>query len=249
VDVIRGVNFQPIAFAGAASEVPAAVRNSQRFTLPDLAYNIEQQTDGEVKASDFYPVPCVVSISKLIEAYTRAPQIEFSTHPHCGLATYLFIEDGKLIPVNRFVDVDKFFELTQKLAHKLNNGGVLRKPAAFMRGLIALNSLIFEENQPKALHFRELIKAVLLSHDYDALGEFHKKAIFVGGMHFMDAYNYDVERVKRCAIHYAVPGGLIIPFCAYNSGPNYRGVIEKKYSVPLEEWERANGKLRFEPLT
>lgn len=249
VDVIRGVNFQPMAFTGAANDFPPAVRNAQRFTLPDLAFNIERQTDGQVRADDFYPVPCVVSISKLIEAYTRNPQIEFSTHPHCGIATYLFIEDGKLIPINRFVDVDRFFELTEKLAQNLNNGGVLRKSAALMRGLLALNSLVNEENQPKAIQFKESIKTVLLTHDYKALGDFHKKAIFVGGMHFMDAYNYDVERVKRCAIHYAVPGGLIIPFCAYNSGPSYREAIEKKYSIPLEEWERTKGKLQFEGLT
>jgi len=249
VDVVRGVNFQPMAFTGAANDFAPAVRNAQRFTLPDLAFNIEQQTDGQVRADDFYPVPCVVSISKLIEAYTRTPQIEFSTHPHCGIATYLFIEDGKLIPINRFVDVDRFFELTQKLASKLNNGGVLRKPAALMRGLLALNSLVNEENQPKAIQFKESIKKVLLTQDYKALGDFHRKAIFIGGMHFMDAYNYDVERVKRCAIHYAVPGGLIIPFCAYNSGPSYREAIEKKYSIPLEEWERTKGKLQFEGLT
>jgi uncharacterized radical SAM superfamily Fe-S cluster-containing enzyme len=249
VDVIRGVNFQPMAFTGAANDFAPAVRNAQRFTLPDLAFNIEQQTDGQVRADDFYPVPCVISISKLIEAYTRNPQIEFSTHPHCGIATYLFIEDGKLIPINRFVDVDRFFELTQELARKLNNGGVLRKPAALMRGLLALNSLVNEENQPKAIQFKESIKKVLLTQDYKALGDFHRKAIFIGGMHFMDAYNYDVERVKRCAIHYAVPGGLIIPFCAYNSGPSYRDAIEKKYSIPLEEWERTKGKLQFEGLT
>jgi len=249
VDVIRGINFQPMAFTGAANDLPPAVRNAQRFTLPDLALNIEQQTDGRIKADDFYPVPCVVSISKLIEAYTGAPQIEFSTHPHCGIATYLFIEDGDLIPINRFVDVDKFFELTLKLADKLNNGGILRKPAALMQGLLRLNSLVKEENQPKSIHFKELIKTVLLKHDYKALGEFHKKTIFVGGMHFMDAYNYDVERVKRCGIHYAVPGGLVIPFCAYNSGPVYRDAIEKKYSIPLDEWERTRGKLRTETLT
>jgi uncharacterized radical SAM superfamily Fe-S cluster-containing enzyme len=249
VDVIRGVNFQPMAFTGAANDFAPAVRNAQRFTLPDLAFNIEEQTDGQVRADDFYPVPCVVSISKLIEAYTRTPQIEFSTHPHCGIATYLFIEDEKLIPINRFVDVDRFFELTQKLARNLNNGGVLRKPTALMRGLLALNSLVDEENQPKAIQFKELIKTILLTHDYKALGDFHKKAIFVGGMHFMDAYNYDVERVKRCGIHYAVPGGMIIPFCAYNSGPSYRDTIEKKYSIPLEEWERSKGKLQFEAQT
>ena len=49
----------------------------------------------------------------------------------------------------------------------------------------------------------------------------------VAGMHFMDVYNYDIERVKRCVIHYAAPDGLIYPFCAYNAGPTYREKIEK----------------------
>jgi uncharacterized radical SAM superfamily Fe-S cluster-containing enzyme len=29
----------------------------------------------------------------------------------------------------------------------------------------------------------------------------------VAGMHFMDSYNYDIERVRRCVIHYAAPNG------------------------------------------
>jgi len=41
-------------------------------------------------------------------------------------------------------------------------------------------------------------------------------------MHFMDNYNYDIERVKRCVIHYAAPDGKLYPFCTYNSGPVYR---------------------------
>jgi len=40
------------------------------------------------------------------------------------------------------------------------------------------------------------------------------KTLMVAGMHFMDSYNYDIERVKRCVIHYAAPNGLIYPFCA-----------------------------------
>ena len=46
-------------------------------------------------------------------------------------------------------------------------------------------------------------------------------------MHFMDNYNYDIERVKRCVIHYAAPDGKLYPFCTYNSGPTYREKIEK----------------------
>jgi hypothetical protein len=51
----------------------------------------------------------------------------------------------------------------------------------------------------------------------------------------MDSYNYDVERVKRCVIHYAAPNGKIYPFCAYNSGPVYRERIEKEFSIPFED--------------
>jgi len=47
-------------------------------------------------------------------------------------------------------------------------------------------------------------------------------------MHFQDPYNFDLERVKRCGIHYATPDGRIIPFCSYNN--IYRREIEKKFS-------------------
>ncbi len=65
-------------------------------------------------------------------------------------------------------------------------------------------------------------------------GGFTYRTLMLAGMHFMDSYNYDVERVKRCVIHYAAPNGLIYPFCAYNSGPVYRERIEKEFSIPFE---------------
>ncbi len=75
---------------------------------------------------------------------------------------------------------------------------------------------------------------------------FTYKTLMVAGMHFMDSYNYDIERVKRCVIHYAAPNGLIYPFCAYNSGPTYREKIERKYSMPFEkqlDWIDGKGEL------
>lgn len=63
---------------------------------------------------------------------------------------------------------------------------------------------------------------------------FTYRTLMLAGMHFMDAYNYDVERVKRCVIHYAAPNGRIYPFCAYNSGPLFRERIEREYAVELE---------------
>jgi hypothetical protein len=53
-----------------------------------------------------------------------------------------------------------------------------------------------------------------------------------GGMHFMDRYNYDTERVRRCVIQYSTPDGLY-PFCTINSGPVYRPYIEALHARPL----------------
>jgi uncharacterized radical SAM superfamily Fe-S cluster-containing enzyme len=55
-------------------------------------------------------------------------------------------------------------------------------------------------------------------------------------MHFQDPYNFDLERLERCAIHYAIPDGRIVPFCAMNS--LHRQKIEKQFAIPVEEWKR-----------
>jgi len=62
-------------------------------------------------------------------------------------------------------------------------------------------------------------------------------------MHFMDLYNYDVERVMRCNIHYLMPDGRIIPFCTFNVlNEVYRDYVQKKYMFTLDEWIKMKGK-------
>jgi hypothetical protein len=65
----------------------------------------------------------------------------------------------------------------------------------------------------------------------ESLKEFHNKTLFVGAMHFQDAYNLDTERLRRCGVHYATPDGRIIPFCAYNT--LHRKGVEDRFSRPL----------------
>lgn len=69
--------------------------------------------------------------------------------------------------------------------------------------------------------------------------------MFVGCMHFQDAYDLDVERVKRCVVHYGAldPDDpteqrvLQIPFCTFNT--IHREKIESKWakthSKPLDK--------------
>ena len=76
-----------------------------------------------IRSNDFYPIPCVIPISDLVEAYTGRAQVRFTSHQHCGAATYLFVQgDGSFTPVNRMVDVESFFEAIEMMAETIKKG-------------------------------------------------------------------------------------------------------------------------------
>ena len=85
----------------------------------------------------------------------------------------------------------------------------------------------------------KVIAAIFTEGNKEALAKFTWRTLYLGNMHFQDAYDYDIQRLMRCDIHYAVPDGRIIPFCSYNSGPIYRTEVEKKFSIPIPDWQKA----------
>src|SRR5439155_1202298 len=85
-------------------------RRKLRYTLSDLAYDLEEQT-GYLTRDDWYPVPFVAPISELVSVLTDTAKPSFTSHPACGLASYLFLENGKdPVPITRFVDVEGLME-------------------------------------------------------------------------------------------------------------------------------------------
>ena len=226
--VVRGINFQPVAFTGAAGNDDIG---KARITIPDVLEKIEQQTGSTIRRDDFYPVPCVLPFSDLAEAYTGRPQVRFTAHQHCGAATYVFVQpDGSIVPVNRMVDVDVLLESVERMAETLKKGGTINKYAALLEGVLGMHDSVRRGEKGNITEFWKMMGKVLVMQDFAALSEFHRNALFIGTMHFMDRYNYDLERVSRCCIHYATPDGRLIPFCTYNSGPVYREAIWKKYA-------------------
>jgi uncharacterized radical SAM superfamily Fe-S cluster-containing enzyme len=171
-------------------------------------------------------------ISRLAEAYTGQRVVEFTTHQHCGGATYVFVNDDTITPVNRIIDVDKFFESIDRMGGTLSKGGSINKYRAMLEGLKDLHGSLKRDDTGKSAEVWRLIKAALISQNFDALRDFHWNALFIGTMHFMDCHNYDTDRVRRCCIHYATPDGRLIPFCTYNSGPVYREQVWRKFAQP-----------------
>jgi uncharacterized radical SAM superfamily Fe-S cluster-containing enzyme len=222
-DVIRCINVQPVSLCG---RLPQKERDKMRITIPDFMQLVEEQTKGEIKVSDFYPVPTVVPISKAVGAMQGKRYVEFTAHPHCGMATYLFVKEGKITPITHYANVEKFSAAMKKICAEASKGSENKVKLRRMIGPLLRNV--------KFSFLRKYIWRVLTEGSYKALGDLQRQSILLSAMHFMDPYNFDLERVQRCVIHYAVPDGRIIPFCTMNS--IHRPEIEKRLGVPIKEW-------------
>ena len=234
---IYGVNFQPVSFAG---RTPSDQVEEQRITIPDFVQIIEEQTDGEVKTSDFYPPSSVEPIANFIGALDgEKPRVTLNCHQHCGIATYIFRDKtegpgkDKLIPINRFIDVDLLFEKLDGYAERLMGGGFAIRKRVLASATRDIPKVLNNKETPENIDMKRILLNVFTKRSYDALGDFSKDSMLISCMHFMDPFNFDEDRVKKCVIHYATPDGRIIPFCTYNS--MYRESVEEDFSTPLKK--------------
>lgn len=220
-DCIRCVNFQPVSLSGRINK---AERERMRITIPDLMRLAEEQTGGLIKSSYWYPVPSTVPFCKFLSKAKDEKFVEISPHPHCGMGSYLFIEGEKVTPLSDHLDIEGLLESINAANSRMEQGKTMRSRMTAVSGIL---------RKIKLRQLYKFISLLIYKSDYHSLDRLHHQMILISSMHFMDTYNFDLERVQRCVIHYAVPDGRIIPFCAMNNF--HREEIEKKFSKPLKE--------------
>ncbi|MHA1456709.1 MAG: hypothetical protein ACTSR5_12120, partial [Promethearchaeota archaeon] len=69
------------------------------------------------------------------------------------------------------------------------------------------------------------------------VSSFSYGTLLISSMHFQDAYNMDIERTKRCIVHFgvAMPDGTVkeLPFCTMNT--LHRPDIEKQVAKAITQ--------------
>ena len=239
LDVVHAVNFQPVSLTGRMGKKE---REKYRITIPDCIERIEEQTNGEISKDGWFPVPSCMPMTNIIEAFSKKPKYELSIHFACGAGTYVFedMETKKLIPLTSFVDIKGVLEYFEEKADEIKSGA--NRYWAMLEVVRKLKQFVNKEKQPRGLDLAKMFSSILLKRNFDSVGSWHVRSMFLGMMHFQDKYNEDLERLQRCDIHYLTPDLRIIPFCAFNVIPEwYRDRIQKKFSIPVEEWEKAHG--------
>ena len=237
MDIIRGVNFQPISFCGRVTKIKDEKREKQRVDYVRMMEAIEKEFDGLISRDDFYPVPFVFPISKLIELLKGETQVEFTAHPGCGGASYIFLDEGKPLPVTRFIDVEGLIDFVDKESKIKGPLKKLRVASAFLKNI---DKFVKYDNAPKGFNLKKLLKDAAIGGSYDSLRGFHYKSLFVGSMWFQDAFNLNIDRLQRCVIHYTTLEG-IVPFCSYN-GLGIGDKIRDKHSITIADWEKKTGR-------
>jgi uncharacterized radical SAM superfamily Fe-S cluster-containing enzyme len=198
-DFILSLTFQPAAYTGYGGEHFAPHDPMNVITIPDVVNAAAAQTDGMLTKSDFLPLPC--------------------SHPGCFGLTYLLKTDTGFVPFPRFLELQKYLEI-------ISNRGTIRPDEEF-EGAIkgAIDEMWTSAGQvPDAKKIlAALKKAIFLMYPEEKalaleerlhIGESLVKTIFIHA--FMDVHTFEVDRIKKCCTHYAMPDGRLMPGCAYN---------------------------------
>lgn len=198
-DFILSLMFQPAAYTGYGGTHFAPHNPLDIITIPDVVRHCEEQTDGILRRSDFHPLPC--------------------SHPSCFALTYLLKTDSGVVPFPRFIELEQYLEA-------IANRGTLRPDENLERSIRDTIDCLWSgsgqvpDGEAILQTLRRLLKLmypperVLALEERLQIGESLVKTIFIHA--FMDEHTFEVDRIKKCCTHYALPDGRLMPGCAYN---------------------------------
>lgn len=209
-DIIKFLVFQPVSFSG---RIDTTKLKEMRITNSDVSRLAEEQTKGEIKKGDFFSLPMNQTLARIV---TKGGQNQdFCVHPHCGLISIVDCENGKLVPVPRYINNEKLYQSMRKSFEE--NWSRPRMMLSLITGSIRyIKPKLWLKLMPKILTVKnsKSIESMLTNW-------LPGSWLTIGIMHFMDPYNFDLERVENCALHFGVIGEdskpRLIPFCSMNS--------------------------------
>jgi len=156
--------------------------------VADVLHGIAEQTDGLFELSDFIPVPCC--------------------HPTCRVATYAYVENGKVTPLPRMVDVEQYLDYISNRALPDTSPEVLK----------ALEGLWSAASLPGSKGAKRRLRCVACSTVFPGARQYLKQHVFmIVVQSFGDPCTLDLKALMKCCVGELIPDGRIIPFCACNS--------------------------------
>ena len=188
---VRGVHFQPMCFMGR-HEISSV---NDRVTIPFVLRELENQTGGILKATDFYGGGAESSYCSFHASYIKNSDelISYSKKKRNTASSFTSSETREFVSGTWGYTDD---EIPDEEA-----------------GEDIKNRCCTDEAEMTMDDFLRMIK---------------RNTFVVSGMEFMDAYNLDLERLRRCYIIETDRKRGMVPFCAYNLTNNSGEALYRK---------------------
>lgn len=199
-DLVVSLMLQPL------SHSPRARREGfddpvEVLTIPDIVDLVARHSHGALVRSDFTPLPC--------------------SHPSCFALTYLLKSlEGDFVPLARVLPRDVYLDTIKNQALLNTDNETLGRAQDALYELWSSSAIVPNRDAVLKTVRRLLLDLNALgkapSHrDVLSVGVEHIKSIFIH--HFMDRFNFDLTRVKRCCNHYPTAPGRLLPACVRNN--------------------------------
>ncbi len=196
-DHVLSLVIQPLAMPVHAED--RAFFAKHRITVPGVIRALAEQTGGQLRMDDFFPLPC--------------------PNPECVSLTYLLrLEDGSHLPFPRFVEMRRYLGVLSQSATLEPDEQLEDSLHEIIHELWSTNGEIPNSDLITGALKRALEEIFLSASDdlrrMARAAERQAKSIFIH--HYMDPDTFDLGRVMKCCHHYPRPGGRIMPVCSFN---------------------------------
>ncbi len=254
IDAVSAISYQPVAFTGRINQ-----RDLERcrYTLGDLARDVASASGADLER-DFWPLGMLTPLARIMECIDGRSKIRPSCHSDCAFGTYFFVTpERRAVPIPQLFDMYRimadFNDQARRVQRRRRSDAEIVRADPRELARIAWTFIrrynwrhFFRTDITPWTFIRALQGLTDKSKGRGAAERKSYKTLMAAGMHFMDRYNYDTDRVRRCVIQYSTPDG-IYPFCTINGGPEYRPFIERVIAQSADRWQQDHPHLAVRP--
>lgn len=254
VDKIQTIAFQPVSFTGRDEEIEDHQRYAQRYTLTQMAEDLQKQLGRDWEPMrDWFPLSSYSAFTGIMDILQGADApwgwSACNCHPNCGIFSLLVVNrrTHEWTPFSRFFNYEQFMRdvgiITDSARGKSLTGAQL---------MLAILRNFKPDHAPKGFPVSQILnlfKPRSNRSDSDRNDRMKTRSedddwrvLAVEGMWFQDLWTYDFRRTEMCVIPYGTQEGEI-SFCAYNTGVGWRQIIENMHmTATLAEWHKTKGR-------
>jgi 7,8-dihydro-6-hydroxymethylpterin dimethyltransferase len=213
-DFIRSVELHTMTFTGHNG---TEFDRRGRYTTYDVLHDLETQTGGMLRVSDFVPSPAAHPLCYLV---TYVLRVDRTSAPLRGAARAG--EAGPCgdtwLPFPRFMPREDLRELLAGMLYLEPTLQMEQKLADIINRLWA-GEIECDDTDAVLAALKRLTEAVFAP-GLDPIermrrAEVSSKAIYIHA--HMDEENFDTDRIRQCCVGIREPDGTNIPSCAYNT--------------------------------